>query len=310
MAEFFRQGRKLEIKVHDMPQFDYSTLDDTQLVELLFTIEDRLEISAAKEIASRDSLIPYLAEVVMDKQSWLAELPEWWAVVHCTYLLAMRGGEDAVVPMLTALRWSDAFDCDWVTELMPSMLGSLGPAMIPGLTAVVRDITAGWSARDLAMKALAAVSLVKPDSKDHVFRIIGERFMDEGEERLLRQLAGQILLDFRNDHYRLALLKFAREEVSRREVEIWYPSAFTPEEVEWIFHNPTPDLWHYQEDWLRFYEPAEIQKRQKRWMRERLGGGKMPKEQGGSSKGGRLLNLRPDNEKPESPGHDPEKPGE
>ena len=223
---------------------EYSAMEDDQLVELLFITEDRLEREAAEEMARRDSLAPFLAQVVMDKQNWLADLPDWWAAVHATYILGRRGGEDSVNPLLAALRWSDAFDCDWVTEVIPAILGRVGPACIPGLTMVVRDQTAGWSARDLAMKSLAAISLHFPESREHVFRIIGERFMDEHEDRVVRQLAGQVLLDFRVHQYRMALIKFSREEWSFREMDAWYVSGFEPEDVEWAFRQEEPDAWH------------------------------------------------------------------
>ncbi|MGD8561715.1 MAG: hypothetical protein PVG03_04245 [Desulfarculaceae bacterium] len=287
-------------------QLDYASMEDERLVELLFTGEDRLGADAAEEIARRDSLAPYLAQIVMDKQSWLAELPDWWAVVHATYILGHRGGEEAVVPLLAALRWADAFDCDWVGEVLPSLLGHLGPPVIPGLTAVVRDQTAGWSARDLAMKGLAAVALRNPDSSEHAFRLLGERLMDEGEERVVRQLAGQILLDFRRQEYRLALLKFARDEQSLRDTNAWLPVGFCPEDVEIAFHSGQPETWHYQEPWMRFYEPAEIQRRQKRWNRERLGSSRDKVSLGG----GQLLSFwrggqkTPPPSAPEAPGPD------
>ncbi len=252
-------------------RFDYTSLADEQLIEMLFWAEDRLPLEAAQEIARRDSLADYLRQVVTDKPNWLTELPEWWAVVHATYILAMRGTDEEVSPMLSALRWADAFDCDWVTELMPSMFGDLGPIALAGLTAVARDVTAGWSVRDIALKSMAAIAFKHPDSNDHVFRIIGERFMDEEEDRVLRQLAGQILLDFRRVEYRLALLSFAREELHLRSEDAWYMAGFGPEEVEWSFRSDEPELWHYTEDWTKFYDPAEIQRRQKRWARERLG---------------------------------------
>lgn len=251
--------------------FDYTALADEQLMEMLFWAEDRLPLEAAEEIARRDSLAQYLRQVVSDKPNWLTELPEWWAVVHATYILAMRGTDEEALPMLSALRWSDAFDCDWVTELLPPMFANLGPTVIAGLTAVARDMTAGWSVRDIALKSMAAICLKHPDSTEHVFRIIGERFMDENEDRVLRQLAGQILLDFRKVGYRLALLSFAREELNLRSEDAWYMAGFGPEEVEWSFRNTEPELWHYTEDWTKFYDPAEIQRRQKRWARERLG---------------------------------------
>ncbi len=110
-------------------------------------------------------------------------------------------------------------------------------------------------------------------------------------------------------NYRLALLVFAREEEGRDEDQ-WLPAGFTPEEVEWTFKNPTPEVWHYQEDWLRFYDPAEIQRRQKRWVRERLGTTPSPRERVPAG-GGRVLPLSHKGKKPEGTqptGGDPESP--
>lgn len=296
----------------------YAAMEDEQLFELLFTVEDRMDAEAAEEIARRDGLAPYLGQLAMDKQSWLAELPEWWAVVHATYLLGHRGEEEGVLPLLAALRWSDAFDCDWVTELLPSIFGRLGSMCIPGLTAVCRDQAAGWSARDLALKSMAAISLTEPASTEHVFRIVGERFMDEGEERLLRQLSGQILLDFRRVEYRMALGKFAREEWAYHELDMFYPLGLDPEEVEAAFrYAAQPETWHYQEDWMRFYQPAEIQRRQKRWARERISQNHPGRDRMPPTGGGRVLPLwrtgkppdptqQPDQDPGQDSGQDPE----
>ena len=285
---------------------DYSILDDEILADLIFYGEDRLPREFAAEVASRDSMLPLLCQVVMDKQCWQQELPEWWAVVHSTFILGYRGGEDLAIPLLTVLRWADAYDCDWVTELLPSILGRVGPPMIPGLTAIVCDPAAGWSARDLSMKGLASVSLGHPESADHVFHIIGQRFMDEHEDRLVRQLAAHILLDFRRMDYRLGLLKFAREEAGMRATEMWYPTGLSPDEVEWAFKNPEPETHHYQDDWMRFYDPSEIQRRQKRWARERLGAGRGRSQRPNPSGGGQVLPLNRQGKNPPEPPTDPE----
>lgn len=295
-----------------MRPVDYRSMDDEQLMDMLYVAEDRLPRVAAEEIAGRDSFLLFLSQAVMEKHSWLAELPSWWAVVHATYLLGHRGGEEVVMPLLTALRWADAYDCDWVTEVLPSICGQVGPAMIPGLTAVARDPAAGWSARDLALKGLGAISLSHPDSGQHVFTIIGQRFMDEGEDRTVRQLAGNILLDFRRADYRLALSKFAREDWAARDLDAWYPGSFDPEEVEWCFRQNETEVWHYQEDWMRFYEPSEIQRRQKRWQREKLGMGRSSRERQPPAGGGRVLPLWGEPGDPDTsgspPNRDPERP--
>lgn len=269
----------------------YAGLADDQLFEAIFTAEDRLPREAVEEVAFRDSLAPYLGQMVMDKQSWLADLPDWWAVVHATYALGLRGGEETVLPLVAALRWADAFDCDWVTELLPSIFGSVGPSAIPWLTAVARDQAAGWSCRDLALRSLASIGLKHESSNEHVFKIIGERFMDEGEDRLVRQMAGQVLLDFRHQGYRMALLKFSREDWAFKDMDYLYPACLDPEEVELAFKQNKPELWHYQEDWMHFYDPGEIQRRLKRWTRERLSGVGQNRQVKPPTGGGRVLPL-------------------
>jgi len=296
-----------------MPYPSYTALNDKQLAELLFIAEDRLELAWAQETARRSTLTPYLTQIIMDKANWISELPEWWAVIHSTYIIGFKGGKDAILPLLSALRWADAFDCDWVTEVLPSIFGWVGPIIIPKLTMTVHDLSAGWSARDIALKGLAAISLTYPKCTNHVFQIIGKCLMDENENRILRLLAGQILLDFRCPQYRIALLKFSREEWDPRDLDAWYPISFNPNDVEMAFRHNGSDTWYYQEDWMRFYQPAEIQRRQKRWTRERLGISQAGRDRILPQGGGRILNLPriikssevPEHTPPISPNTDP-----
>lgn len=95
----------------------YQEFSEDDLVRLLFTEEDRLPRAAVDEFLRRgERMIPFLAEIVSDQLNWTRGVPEWWAVVHATFILGAMGTESAIVPFLRALRWADAFDCDWVTE--------------------------------------------------------------------------------------------------------------------------------------------------------------------------------------------------
>jgi len=278
-----------------MNQTDPALYNDEELTELLFVEEDRLERRAVDEILSRaDTTAPILSEIVMDKHNWLQELPEWWAPVHATYLLGALGDARGVAPLMAALRWADAFDNDWVTDFLPAIFGAVGPPSLAALEAVVSDPAAGWSARDTALKAMASVSINHPEYARAIFRRIGRVFMDESEDRTVRQFAGQVLLDFRRTEYRMALLKFAREEVAIKQNDAWYPLGFDAEDVEIAFHQAEPELWYYTEDWMRFYEPPEIQRRQKRWARDRLGRVKLNDRPPGGRGEGRVLNFDPD----------------
>ncbi|MBU0515510.1 MAG: SEC-C domain-containing protein [Proteobacteria bacterium] len=141
---------------------------------------------------------------------------------------------------------------------------------------------------------MASVSINHPEYARAIFRRVGQVFMDESEDRTVRQFAGQVLLDFRRTEYRMALLKFAREEVAIKQNDAWYPLGFDAEDVEIAFHQSEPELWYYTEDWMRFYEPPEIQRRQKRWARDRLGRVKLNDRPPGGRGEGRVLNFDPD----------------
>lgn len=251
-----------------MTTTNYALLDDQQLGELMIINEDRLSLDAAREIASRASMVEPLSSILRDKQSWLAELPEFWAVVHSSFILGYHGGEEVLEPLLAGLRWADAFDCDWVTESLPPIFGSLGAVAYNWLKQVADDSIAGWSARGVALQGLAAVSLRVPELKNDTFKLIGNIFMHESQDWCLRQMAGNILLDFREISYRMALAKFARENESER--VHWHFNGFSSEDVDIAFRRTEPEIWFYQDNWMRFYDPHEIQRRQKRWQKERM----------------------------------------
>jgi hypothetical protein len=119
---------------------DYAMLSDDELLDLLYTAEDRLPRAAADEVVRRgERTVPLLSEIVSNQFKWTRRVPEWWAVVHASFLLGAIGTESTVIPLLRAPRWADAFDCDWVTEAMPSIFGRIGPARLNAVSAMARQ---------------------------------------------------------------------------------------------------------------------------------------------------------------------------
>ncbi|HPM41208.1 MAG TPA: SEC-C metal-binding domain-containing protein [bacterium] len=248
---------------------DYRRLHNEEIIDLLFTEEDRLPRAAVDEIIRRGSeILPMLAEVVMDRTLWTADLPDWWASVHATYCIGSIGGPDSLVPLLAALRWSDAYDNEWVTEDLPSILGSLGELSWGATLAAARDRAAGWSARSIAMDALGAQSLRFPQREEEAMSLLGSILADEGEEYGARRSAAYVLLDFRRADFRKELVHFAHEEGHRASQLKDYRPAFSPEDVERDLATPRAAMDIYLRDWLLFYDAEEIRRRQKRWASE------------------------------------------
>lgn len=248
---------------------DYARFHNEELIELLFADEDRLSRKAADEIVRRGSeLLPMLGEIVMDRTLWTAELPDWWAPVHATYLVGAIGGPEVVLPLMAALRWSDAYDNEWITEDLPSILGSLGELSWAPLLQVVADRTAGWSARSIAMDALGSQTLRFPRREEEAMSIIGSILRDGHEEYGAHRSAAYVLLDFRRADYKKDLIAFAWTERHHQQQYPEYRVAFTPEDVERDLATPRAGMDLYMRDWLAFYHPDEIRKRQERWARE------------------------------------------
>lgn len=250
----------------------YHSVPDLDLVELLFTAGDELPREVVDEFLRRGTrVLPLLHDIVADKGLWMAPLPEWWAAVHATYILGATENPEVLRSLLTALRWADAFDCDWVTEDLPSMLGRLGTAGWQPLLSIVNDETAGPGARSIALASLAAISLDAPFLREEALARASALLADDtGEDLYLRQTAANVLLEFRSTLHRDLLVSFGKEEAARRDADPEYPGAFYDWEVDEFLESQGEGdmLDYYRRDWLSFYEPEEITRRQERWTRE------------------------------------------
>ncbi len=263
----------------------YRSLGDGELLELLYTAGDRLPREAVEEVLRRGSrMLPALAEVAADKAAWTQPLPEWWAAVHATYLLGAMETPVALVPLLTALRWADAFDCDWVTEDLPSIFSRLGAAPFEPLRAIAQDPTAGPGARSVALASLAAIALSAGYLRDPVVSLASALLGEASEALYLRQTAANVLVDLRAAEHRELLMAFGREEAARHKEDAEYQGVFYDWEIDDLLGEAAEvALDYYRRDWLSFYDPEEIERRQERWEREQEeaqhqepGGGDVP----------------------------------
>lgn len=248
---------------------NYKSMHNEELIDLLFKEEDRLSHDAAGEIVRRGlEIMPILGEIAMERNMWMADLPEYWATVHAAYLIGAMGGKESVVPLMAALRWSDAYDNEWVTEDLPSIFGNLGDVSWPTIVAAVKDRASGWSARSVLMDALGSQALRFPAREEEAVAILGGILKNRSEEYGARRSASFVLLDFRRADFRRELVSFAREEKQRQQQYPDYRVAFTAEEVEQELASPRINLEIYTHDWMKFYDPEEIIRRQQRWQEE------------------------------------------
>lgn len=250
----------------------FQSLSDQQLLDLLHSAGDRLPREAVDECLRRaPRLEPHLRQIVAEKASWTQPLPEWWAPVHATYILGAAETPASLPALLAALRWADAFDCDWVAEDLPSILAHFGPAAWAPLATILDDVTAGWGARSIALCALTALAVAEPGRQPEIVSRAASLLSDKSEDYFLRQAAANVLLDLRVREHRDLLRAFGREEAGRRADDPEYQGAFYDWEVDEILEGSEgggDGLDYYRRDWMEFYDPEEIERRQERWVRE------------------------------------------
>lgn len=248
---------------------DVSSLSDVELIELLHVAGDGVTQETVNEIIERkERVLGLLTHIVADKNSWLEPMPEWWAVVHATYILGAFESAEALPGLLSALRWGDAFDNEWVTEDLPAIFGKMGRPAYAHLLAIVQDAPAGWGARSIALSSLAAIGLNDNALRPLVMEFNAKIVEDEREHLLLRQTAANILLDFKSKKHRALLKRFGREEAARKEDIPNYEGAFYDWEVDEFLNSDTNDLEFYERDWMVFYEDEERHRRHDYWEEE------------------------------------------
>lgn len=254
----------------------YLHVTDDQLMGMLATEGDRLSRGTVEEIIRRGGMVERLGRLLADPYNWNEPLPAWWAVVHAVYILGAVASDVTVLPLLRALRYAEACENDWVTEDLPSIFGNLGAPAAGGLRRIAEDETSGWYARAIALEGLAAITLKDAALQESVFPFIGEAFRAAKEERMFRQAAGHVLLDFLRPECRDDLRAFGREERMLAERDPGYQPGFIDDDVTREFSAGQMSLERYTRDWLSFYEPEAIEGRQKRWEQERIAQAEKP----------------------------------
>jgi hypothetical protein len=252
---------------------NYASFSREELVDLLAMEEDRLPREVVDEFVRRgESCIEELTEIVEDEQQWVTDDGSWWAIVHAVYILGAIGGEKACPPLLRALVLTDQYDVDWIADEMPSILGNLPSSVANDLRKMVEMPVLGWYARCLAAEGLAALTIRHPEMEGEVFSFLGEIFLGEKNENM-RALLGALLLDFQRTEWRDAVVDYGKTMRGRKD------RMFGDREAAAAFHLGEKDLDHYRRDWLHFYDPEEITRRQRQWaeedLREKLGGEKI-----------------------------------
>ena len=149
-----------------------TVLTDDKLLDLLFDCDDWLPRRAVDEFTRRgERMIWPLWQIVKQKHYW-EEDNGVWAPIHAVFILGAIGGREAVVPLITALRFAYAYECDSVWEALPSIFGRLGEKAIEPLKKLVLDMSNNWFVRGVAMEGLASLTIGRSGLERKIFDFI------------------------------------------------------------------------------------------------------------------------------------------
>ena len=108
-----------------------------------------------------------------------------WAPVHAWLALGRLRAEAAIGPLLDVLVGAEEADSDVEMVALPGVFAEIGPAAMPGLTAVLADASRNFWLRSAASSALTKMAGRHPEIRDESVALIAGQlaaFPDNGDE--------------------------------------------------------------------------------------------------------------------------------
>lgn len=253
-----------------LPADKLRELSEQGLMLLIVTQEDRLPRTVVDECVRRGSvMMPLLAGYLGDDLNWGVDTvaPQWWALLHCIFILGAMDDPRVAAPLLSAFRRMREFPdddlWDWVSGYWPALFRNKHAAAVAELRQIAEDPGYDWYARSHAMSCvLEAAQAAGTETLEKVLDWVASIAANESEDEDTRYWAGSALLEFPRGRHEALLESLARRQEDQRG-ERWIVE-FTMNEVRRAFEDGDQPEWVRFADPWRFYAPDEIEKRQRR----------------------------------------------
>jgi len=246
-----------------------STLHPDALVDLMTGDEDRVPRNVIDACARRgEAMVEHIAGLIERGGFWRdgASRGEWWLGLHAAMILGLIPGERAGLALAALMRRMAAEDDspdDWLAGYWPALFENKPDTVLAGLRELAADRRIDWYIRTHAMDPiLAAAERRGGEALDDALDWIAGFAAHEEEDRTLRLLAGNLLLDFPRTRHRPLVEDLARRQgawgVHFTEKDVRRAYAAGASEPEWR---------RFSDPW-EFYTTESIAERQERWMEE------------------------------------------
>lgn len=249
-------------------------LSDDELMADLIEHEDRVPRILIDECIRRgEALIPHLRAHVANERLWSGACSsgEWWAILHAVFILGAIPGREAADTLLLVFgkmrsHPDDDLLWDWLGNHWPILFQNKREHAAAGLEAMACDRDGPAVMRYEAWAVLLeAGQAAGPWAFEAVLDRLAQVAADARENEFMLGLVGFLLLDFPRERHRPLLENLARDFERARS----WGQPFVLKDVEHAFaKGDDPPPWERHRDYLSFYNPAEIRRRQQRWREE------------------------------------------
>lgn len=240
-------------------RLEWEKLPVEELVEELQVIGPDLPEGLIEEILRRGpKAVPALGAAITDLDLWDSEGDEAWAPLYALHLLGAIGDPAAAPYIVKALSLDP--DPDEIVENTPTVIGHLGPAVIPAFAAFLLDEKQDGVMRGVAADGLMSIALLHPATRPVVLGFL-RRFVEEAPQRDPEAVTG-VILTLSELRDREAMPAIARAFQAHRVDE----DLIFLEDVRDDMQRPETisSDWHYTGDPMRFFTPENLKKVQER----------------------------------------------
>jgi len=243
-----------------------------QLIDLLVTHEDRVPRTLFDACVARgDAMVAALAEYFQrcDGADVDDESCNWWMEVHGFWLAGAIPGEAGGRLLIDRLRQADRRDdstLDWVAGHMAWLFANKPAGIAIQARALAADREVGWFARCEAVDAMIGMAHAdSPATLEDALEWLAALISQPDEDKDVRRLSANLLLDFPRPRFRTMLDLLAAEQES----ESRFGLVFDSDDVARAFlRNSDAPNWIRRGPPWTFYDDAQIVARQDRWREE------------------------------------------
>lgn len=260
--------------MNDIPQIAPDILakaTPAELIELLVTHQDRVPQELFDACVARgDAMVAALADYFSRAETMDLDDPayDWWMNLHGFWLAGAIPGETAGRLLIDLLRRADGdgdYTLDWVAGHMAWLFANKPAGIAELARALAEDADAGWHARCEAVDTVIGMAHKEgPESLELALDWLAD-LASGTEDKDVRYLGANVLLDFPRPRHRTLLDSIAAEQAAASP----FGAVFLPDSVTEAFNRGDD-----RPDWLRrgppwdFYAAPRISSRQKRWREE------------------------------------------